>query len=69
MGTVSFHWTSSFSATNLGTSSHPKEYTTLLHGRKGEGFCQTCSTLIGIGRVYTSSFKGRIRYAVQKSGL
>ena len=58
-----------FIATNLSTSSRPKEYTTLLYGRKSLGSYQICPTQIGIGKVDTSLFRGRTRYAIQRSGL
>ena len=69
MGSISFHWMSSFTAINLRTSFRPKESTILLYERKGLGSCQICLTLIGIGRVDTSLFRGHIGYAVQRSGL
>ena len=69
VGAVSFRWTSSFIATDLSTSSRPKAYIILLHRRKGYGLCQTCLTLTRTGRADTSSFRGRIGYTVQRSGL
>ena len=69
VGTISFRWTSSFGAIDLNTSSHPKEYITLLHGRKDLGSCLICPTPIGIGRADISLFRGWIGYAIQRSGL
>ena len=69
VGTVSFHWTSSFGAIDLNTLSRLKGYTILLRGRKSLGSCQICLIPIEIGRVGISSFRGRIRCAVQRSGL
>ena len=64
VGTVSFHWTSSFGAIDLSTSSRLKGYTILWHGRKSLGLCRTCLIPIEIGRADISSFRGWIGYAV-----
>ncbi|KAL0009019.1 hypothetical protein SO802_010521 [Lithocarpus litseifolius] len=69
VGTVSFRWTSSFGAIGPSTSSRPKGYITLLRGRKSLGSCWICLIPIGIGRADISLFRGRIGYAVQRSGL
>ena len=69
VGTVSFHWMSSFGAIDLSTSSCPKGYTILLRERKSLGLCQICLILIEIGRAGISSFRGQIGYVVQRSGL
>ena len=49
VGTISFHWTSSFGAIDLSTLSCPKEYNTLLHGRKGLGSLSDISLFRRIG--------------------
>ena len=69
VGTISFHWTSSFGAIDPSISSRLKGYTTLLCGRKSLGLCQICLIPIEIGREDISLFRGRIGYAVQRSGL
>ena len=69
VGTVSFHWTSSFGAIDPSTSSRLKGYTILLRGRKSLGSCRICLIPIEIGWVEISSFRGQIRYVVQRSGL
>jgi len=69
VGTVNFHWTSSFDVINLSTLSRLKGYTILLCGRKSSGSCQICLILIEIGRAGISSFRGWIGYAVQRNGL
>ena len=69
VGTVSFRWMSSFGVVDLSTSFRPKGYTTLLHERKSLGLCRICLTSTGIGRADISLFRGRIGYAVQRSGL
>ena len=69
VGTVSFHWTSSFGAIDPGTSSHLKGYTILLPRRKSLGSYRICLIPIKLGKENISSFRGQIRYVVQRSGL
>ena len=64
VGTISFRWMSSFGAIDHSTSSRPKGYTTLLHGRKSLGWCRICLILIGTGRVDTSLFREWIEYVI-----
>ena len=64
VGTDSFRWTSSFGAIDPSTSSCPKGYTTLLHGRKDLGLCRICLIQIRTGRENISLFRGWIRYAI-----
>ena len=58
VGTVSFRWTSSFGTIGSSTSSRPKGYITLLHGRKDLDSCWICPIPIGIRRENIYLFKG-----------
>ena len=68
VGTISFHWTSSFGAIYPSTSSCLKGYIILLCGRKNLDLCQICLKPIEIGKADISSFRGWIRYAIQRNG-
>ena len=68
VGTITLTWTSSYGATGPNTSRRLKGYTILQRVRRCLGWSLTCPIPIGIGRADISSFKGRTRYAVKKSG-
>ena len=65
VGTISFLWMSSSDAIDPSTSSRPKGYITLLHGKKDLGSCRICLILMGTGRADISLFRGRTGYAIQ----
>ena len=67
-GTISLHWTSSFTATDLITYPPPKGRTTFPSGKKTYSWWPTCQILIGTGTVGFSLLKGWIGCAVRKSG-
>ena len=64
VGTISLHWTSSFGAIDLNTSSRLKGYTILRCERKSLDSCWMCLIPIEIERADISSFRGQIGYAV-----
>ena len=69
VGTVSLLLMSSFSAIDPNISFLPRRYIILRRGRRHLGWCQTCLTPIGIGKVDIFLSKGRIRHTVERSGI
>ena len=69
VGIVSLLLTSSFGAIDPNISFFPRRYIILRQGRRHLGWCQTCLTPIGIGRVDIFLLKGRIRHTVERSGI
>ena len=47
---------------------HPRGHITSMPGKKSYGLCQTCQIPIGTGRVGIFSLRGRIGFAVRRSG-
>ena len=58
-------------STTIGLSkyTYPKVFITFWLGNLRLSWCQTCPTLIGIGRIGISLYRGWTRYVYSKSGI